>query len=141
LSLTTEVRSGYSYTLDEAGRAMRIEGQLASNSAQVHNTTAQREAGGTFRLSTDEGGHFVGRRFNGPIDDFNHLAQDLNVNRSAYKILENSWQRALDKGQSVYVDIKPIYPPGSLRPSTLDVKYTIKGVPYQTIFKNRPDGR
>lgn len=101
----------------------------------------QLDAGGEFRLSTDEGEHFVGRRFDGPLDDFNYFAQDMNFNRGAYKTLENSWQRALDNGQSVYIDIKPTYQGSSLRPSPLEVNHTIDGIPYQTVFKNRPGGK
>ena len=136
-ALKVEVRNGYSYTLDEAGRTTRVEGQLVSNPAQVRNARAQLDAGGEFRLPTDEGGHFVGRRFDGPLDDFNHFSQNMNLNRGAYKALENSWQRALDKGQSVYIELKPTYPGNSLRPSVLEVNHTIDGVLYQTVFKNR----
>ena len=136
-----EVSNGYLYRFDDAGRATHIEGQLLSNAAQGRSAQAQLGAGGSYRLPTDEGGHFVGRRFDGPLDDFNHFAQDRNFNRGAYKALENGWQRALDKGQSVYVDIKPSYPGASLRPDILDVTYTIDSMPYQTVFKNRPGGR
>jgi hypothetical protein len=138
--LRTEVRNGYTYTIDGEGRTTEVEGELTANPAQGRNPKAQLAAGGDDRLPTDEGGHFVGRRFDGPMDDFNHFAQDMNLNRGAYKSLENSWQRALDKGQSVSVDITAHYPGNSLRPSSLDVTYTIDGVPYQKSFLNRPGG-
>lgn len=140
-ALRTEVRNGYSYTLDDLNRQTRIEGNLLSNPAQSRNARAQLQAGGEFRLSTDEGGHFVGRRFDGPLDDFNHFAQDMNFNRGAYKRLENTWQRALDNGQSVYIDIKPSYPGASLRPESLDVLYKIDDVPYTKSFFNRQGGK
>ena len=97
-ALRTEVRNGYTYTLDETGRTTHVEGELVSNPAQGRNAAAQLEAGGADRLPTDEGGHFVARRFDGPLEAFNHFAQDMNLNRGAYKSLENTWQRALDRG-------------------------------------------
>jgi hypothetical protein len=141
VAFRTEVRNGYTYTLDEMNRTTRIEGDLASNPAQGRNALAQLQAGGVDRLPTDEGGHFIGRRFDGPMDDFNHFAQDTNLNRGAYKSLENSWQRALNNGSSVNVDITPNYIENSLRPTSLDVTYSIDGVPYQKTFVNRPGGR
>ena len=140
-ALQTEVRNGYTYTLDQLNRATRIEGHLVSNSAQGRNSLAQLQAGGADRLLTDEGGHFVGRRFDGPLDDFNHFAQDMNFNRGAYKTLENSWQRALDNGSSVNFGITPNYLENSLRPHTIDITYTIDGVPYQKSFFNRSGGQ
>jgi hypothetical protein len=138
-ALRTETRNGYSYVLDDLNRPTRIEGNLLSNSAQGRSAQAQLQAGGEFRLSTDEGGHFVGRRFDGPLDDFNHFAQDMNFNRGAYKRLENTWQRALDSNQSVYIDITPSYPGPSA--DLLDVFYKINDVPYMKSFINRQGGK
>lgn len=65
----------------------------------------------------------------------------MNLNRGAYKSLENSWQRALDRGSSVDINITPHYPGSSLRPQSLDITYTVDGVPYQKTFMNRPGGQ
>ncbi|SEN06325.1 DNA/RNA non-specific endonuclease [Duganella sp. CF517] len=137
----TEIKNGYEYSLDETGRVTRVKGKLTSNPAQIRNSKAQLQAGGKDRLSTDDGGHFIGRRFDGPIDDLNHFAQDMNLNRSAYKKLENEWQTALKNGQEVIVDIRPTYPGSSLRPSSLDINYTIDKVPFEASFKNRTGGK
>lgn len=126
--------------MDESGRVAQISGDLTSNPAQLRNAKAQLSAGGQDRLATDEGGHFIGRRFDGPLDDFNHFAQDMNFNRGAYKALENSWQRSLDAGQAVSVNIKPTYLGNSLRPNALEIHYTIDGVPYRQTYFNRPGG-
>jgi DNA/RNA non-specific endonuclease len=136
----TVVKNGYTYTLDAEGRTTRIEGDLVSNPAQGRSRAAQLAAGGPDRLATDEGGHFVARRFDGPLEDFNHFAQNGNFNRGAYKALENEWQRALDRGSSVNVDITAHYPGDSLRPDSIDVTYTVDGVPHETSFLNRPGG-
>jgi hypothetical protein len=93
-------------------------------------------------LATDQGGHFIGRRFDGPMDDFNHFAQNGNFNNGAYKSLENSWQRAIEQGKSVEVDIAPTYPGDSLRPSSITVKQWIDGIPEDPIsFGNNVGGK
>jgi predicted ribonuclease toxin of YeeF-YezG toxin-antitoxin module len=137
----TEVRNGYKYSLDEKDRVVRVEGKLVSNPAQTRNTKAQLNAGGKDRLSTDEGGHFVGRRFDGPVDEMNHFAQNMNLNRGEYKALENRWQKALESGKEVMVDIKPSYIGDSIRPEKLDIIYKIDGIPFIKSFKNVPGGK
>ena len=136
------MRKGYRYELDELGRVRKVEGELKRNPAQGRNKTAQLEAGGKDRLPTDEGGHYVGRRFDGPMDDFNHFAQDQNFNRGAYKQLENEWDAALKSGKTVKVDITPHYSGTSLRPEKLTLNYSINGQMQDPIvFKNAPGGR
>jgi hypothetical protein len=125
---------------DALNRASQIKGTLALNLAQKRNAVAQRTAGGLNRLLTDEGGHFIGRRFNGPMDQFNHFAQDMNLNREVYKALENQWHSALKRGSAVEVEITPKYADKSLRPHTVDMKYTIDGIEHNKSFINRPGG-
>jgi hypothetical protein len=139
-AVRVEMRNGYTYTLDAEGRVTDVEGDLTSNPSQGRNPRAQLEAGGVDRLPTDEGGHFVGRRFNGPLDAFNHFAQNMNFNRGAYKSLENRWQDAIEGGEAVHIEIVPHYPGGSLRPDSLEVNYKIGGIPRQQVFTNRPGG-
>lgn len=138
----TKIRKGYKYELDELGRVKKVEGELKRNPAQGRNKTAQLEAGGKDRRPTDEGGHYVGRRFDGPTDDFNHFAQDQNFNRSAYSRLEQEWDAALKSGKAVKVEITPHYPGTSLRPEKLTVHYSINGqIQDPIVFKNVPGGR
>jgi hypothetical protein len=135
-------RKGYKYEFDAQGRVSKVKGKLKLNKSQGRNAKAQLEAGGKDRLPTDQGGHFIGRRFDGPMDDFNHFAQNGNFNNGAYKSLENSWQRAIEQGKSVEVEITPIYPGGSLRPSAISVRQWIDGVPEDVIkFGNNAGGK
>jgi RHS repeat-associated protein len=138
---TVVYRNGYKYTIDELGRTTRIEGKLVSNPAQGRNPSAQLKAGGEYRLPTDEGGHYVGRRFDGPLDELNHFAQDMNLNRGAYKSLENNWDRALKQGKTVDIDIQVKYPDNSLRPDKLDIVYKIDDTLNRMSFKNAPGGK
>lgn len=134
-------KNGYTYHLDEKGRVTKVEGDLKLNKGQGRNTTAQKQAGGPDRLPDDQGGHYIGRRFDGPKDDFNHFAQNGNFNNSAYRKLENSWERAIKDGKSVRVEISPSFKGDSLRPDTLKVRQWIDGKPKPAkIFRNAPGG-
>lgn len=134
-------KNGYTYHFDEKGRVSKMEGDVTINKAQGRNQKAQLEAGGTDRLANDQGGHYAGRRFDGPTDDFNHFAQNGNFNQSAYKKLENSWETALNDGKSIRIEITPSYVGDSLRPNTLTVKQWVDGVPNDPIvFNNRHGG-
>lgn len=133
--------NGYTYHLDDQGRVTKVEGDLKLNKSQGRNPKAQRDAGGADRLSDDQGGHYIGRRFDGPTDDFNHFAQNGNFNNSAYKKLENAWERALKNQDSVRVEIIPKFKGDSLRPDTITVRQWINGQP-QPIkrFRNQYGG-
>lgn len=120
-------QNGYTYHFDDAGRVSRVEGDLKINKNQVRNQKAQLDAGGADRLADDQGGHWIGRRFDGPSEDFNHFAQNGNFNNSSYKALENSWERDLKAGKTVRVEITPSYVGDSLRPASLEIKQWIDG--------------
>ncbi|GAA0086305.1 hypothetical protein UT300007_27440 [Clostridium sp. CTA-7] len=75
-----------------------------------------------------------GDRFGGSPELDNLVSQARKVNLSEYKIIENQWAKALEKGQKVTVDINIKYSSGGERPISFDVFYTIDGVPFfQTI--------
>lgn len=116
--------NGYEYTLDSEGRVAEVEGDLRLETGE-RDLVAQREAGGEFRRDTDDGGHFIGNRFDGPGGDINMFAQDSNLNRGGYKSMENEWARELDKGNDVHVKIDPVYQEGTERPHALMGEYTI----------------
>src|SRR3546814_19055716 len=69
----------------------------------------QRSAGGADRRATDDGGHYIAARFNGPSDAFNHFAQDANFNRGTYRAMEDAWAASVRAGHRVMVDIVPHY--------------------------------
>jgi DNA/RNA non-specific endonuclease len=141
VSATPVTKNGYNYYVDDKGRVTKAEGDLTLNKEQGRNQTAQLEAGGVDRLPDDQGGHYMGRRFNGPTDEINHFAQNGNFNQGSYKTLENSWERALNNGQSVRIEITPSYVGDSLRPSILTVRQWIDVVPQNTrVFGNAPGG-
>ena len=138
----TVSRNGYDYTLDAQGRVTDVQGTLVLNRNNARDPRAQREAGGADRLAADQGGHYIARIFDGPVDSFNHFAQNGNFNMGAYRSLERQWDRLLQDGHAVRVQITPRYDGDSLRPDRLTVKYSIDGVPQDPVtFRNRPGGQ
>lgn len=138
---TTHTKNGYTYQLDSHGRVTKVEGTLTLNKSQTRNQNAQKKAGGKDRLPDDQGGHFVGRRFDGPTDEMNHFAQNGNFNNSAYKKLENSWEKALKDNKDVRIEINPRYNGDSLRPDKVTIKQWIDGIPQDPItYANKYGG-
>lgn len=72
----------------------------------------------------DDGGHLAGHRFFGDTPDQGIVPQASNLNRGAWKTMENEWADWIKKGYNVEYDIKVI-PPGAVRPDAFKVKYKI----------------
>lgn len=101
-------RNGYQYEKDRNGNIVEAKGELRLEES-VRNKTAQRLAGGENRLPTDDGGHLVANRFGGSGELDNLVAMDRTLNRGEWKVMENSWERALVEGNDVSFIIKPKY--------------------------------
>jgi hypothetical protein len=136
--LRTEVRNGYTYTIDSRDRTVKVSGALTVAAQPTRSRTAQARAGGSERRSSDDGGHYIAARFNGPTEAFNHFAQDANFNRGSYRALEDQWAKAKRAGKKVTVRIVPYYARLSIRPSTIDVWFTIDGHEESLKFPNGP---
>ena len=134
------VRNGYSFAVDERGTPRNISGELKLAPAK-RSRRAQAQAGGSDRLPSDDGGHYVGVRFGGPHDAFNHFAQDANFNRGAYRALEDQWAKAINGGQQVFFHIVPHYPSGSQRPDSITVRYQIGNDAVSRTFPNDSKGK
>ncbi|WP_367871873.1 DNA/RNA non-specific endonuclease [Luteolibacter sp. Populi] len=132
---------GYRFFLDKLGRTIRVMAKLKSNRNQKRSKKEQLEAGGEYRLSSDEGGHILARIFNGPLGKYNHFAQDRNLNRGKYRTLEKQLDILLQTEQDVETEIKVFYRGKSLRPSRLRIKVSIDGrKPMIVEFANRKYG-
>lgn len=123
----TVVRNGYTYQIGARERARRVSGTLTVADAPSRSRTSQRHAGGAERRTSDDGGHYIAARFNGPTEAFNHFAQDANFNRGGYRLLEDEWARDKRAGRAVTVKIVPQFSGGSVRPSTINVWWTVDG--------------
>jgi len=115
-----------------------VLGTLELAYTQVRSKTAQAQAGGADRRATDDGGHYIAARFNGPTDAFNHFAQDANFNRGEYRFLEDQWARAKRPGRDVTVKIVPSYDGASKRPSVINIWFTINGHEESVRIPNEP---
>lgn len=116
--------NGYSYETDKFGRIKRCEGSLKLEDGK-RNPDHQVHAGGEYRLSTDEGGHLIARRFGGSEKVDNLVPMEYHVNRYEYKELEDDWASELEKGNSVDVRIQCRYSGESTRPTDFIVKYQV----------------
>jgi DNA/RNA non-specific endonuclease len=114
----------------------KVEGLLALGPTQPRSRSAQRDAGKPDRHSTDDGGHYIARRFNGPTAAINHFAQDSNFNRGRYRILEDEWARRKREGKTVYVIIRPFYSGNSKRPVEIVAVFFVDGKEKSVRFPN-----
>ena len=116
---------GYKYVTDSSGRISNVEGSLDAGKAK-RNAYAQRMVGkDNGRLATDDGGHLIASIFKGSGDLDNLVPMDATLNRGDWKVMENSWAKALDKGKTVDIKIKSIYSGTSQRPISFKVKYRV----------------
>ena len=106
----------------------------------LRSRTNQARAGKPDRRASDDGGHFIAARFNGPRDSFNHFAQDANFNRGSYRAMEDSWAKELRGGHKLFVDIEPLYHGASKRPYQLIVTWYVDGRKFFKEFPNEAKG-
>jgi filamentous hemagglutinin len=66
---------------------------------------------------------------------------DGNLNKGAWKQMENTWANALKDGKQVNVKIEPVYSGDSVRPDSFKVRYSVDGNrPVSLDFENLPGG-
>jgi hypothetical protein len=79
---------------------------------------------GNLGRQSDDGGHLGAHRFFGDTPDEGIAPQASNLNRGAWKKMENEWANWVNKGYEVSYDID-VYPPGAVRPDSFEVSYTV----------------
>jgi LysM repeat protein len=136
-----ETKHGYDFHIDAIARPRDIVAEITDGPAAKRSRSGQVQAGGADRRPTDEGGHFIAARFNGPSDSFNHFAQDKNFNRGAYRAMEDGWSKELRAGKKVTVKIVPLYEGTSKRPYHLTVTWYVDGKQQVQDFPNEAKGK
>jgi len=136
-----ETRNGYDFHIDVMARNRRTYGALSLAVKPLRSRTNQAKAGKPDRWTSDDGGHFIAARFNGPRDSFNHFAQDANFNRGSYRAMEDSWAKELRGGHKVFVDIEPLYHGTSKRPYQINVIWEVDGRRTSQKFSNEARGK
>lgn len=134
-------RNGYAFWIDPIGRPRRIKGELTDGLSARSRRNQARAGGSDRRRPGDDGGHYIAVRFNGPIDAFNHFAQDSGFNRGSYRAIEDSWARDKKAGRRVWVDIKPHYEGFSERPASLSVTWYVDGKRFERDLPNEKKGK
>src|SRR5690554_5348981 len=116
------------WVLAEDGTPISAEAILGKDfgSSKRSNTEAkaQARAGGDARLDTDQGGHIIGHRFMGDQGTKNLFPQNANLNRSAYKTMENEWADWIDEGFEIRLKVE-LDPPGAARPDNVMATYDV----------------
>ncbi|WP_240000895.1 MULTISPECIES: DNA/RNA non-specific endonuclease [unclassified Photorhabdus] len=113
------------FQTDSLGRTSLAEGSL-SLSKNDRNTYQQCKAGKCGNPG-DEGGHLIASIFNGPGEKLNLVPMDGNLNKGAWKQMENTWASALKEGKQVDVKVEPVYKGNNVRPESFSVTYSIDG--------------
>ncbi len=128
------------YHTDNLARPTQVEATLSA-SAKDRNGYQQCKAGKCGNPG-DEGGHLIASIFNGPGEKLNLLPMDGNLNKGAWKQMENTWAKALSEGKDVKVNIQPSYTGNSVRPDKFKVVYSVDGGrPIEKVFNNSPGGK
>jgi hypothetical protein len=121
------IRNGYRWRIDKLDRLRFVDGELRLGTVEPRSRALQAAAGKPDRRPTDDGGHYIAPRFNGPREAFNHFAQDANFNRGTYRLIENEWAAGRRAGHRVIVKLNPLYSASSKRPEALDITWYIDG--------------
>lgn len=135
----------YTYQTDEFGRIKSVKGKLDLSEAD-RNKYQQTKAGKTDGikdgLPNDEGGHLIAAIFKGPGEQINYAAMDGNLNKGAWKRMENKWANALNGNppKEVNVEIKAIYEGSTKRATAFDVSYFIDGKKKTVTLMNQAGG-
>ncbi|MBP1047150.1 DNA/RNA non-specific endonuclease [Enterococcus sp. BWM-S5] len=80
------------------------------------------------KLANDDAGHIFADLFGGSPELDNLISMERYTNRwGEYRKLEQQWEKALNAGQKVSVDIKISYVGDAPRPNALNISYTIDG--------------
>ncbi|MEH8017233.1 DNA/RNA non-specific endonuclease [Rheinheimera muenzenbergensis] len=115
------------WVIDEQGRPVSVTATLSSSYSEARTSQEkqhQRTVGGDARLSSDDGGHIIGHRFMSDQGLKNLFPQDANLNRGAYKSMENEWEDWTKEGYEVKLGVR-LDPPGSDRPDNIYTKYRV----------------
>ena len=145
----------YTFETDALGRVNKVTATL-DNTERGRNLTQQGLAVSLKDgIGGDEGGHLIANILNGIGEQLNYVAMNGNINKGAWKTMENEWKRILDGNpnanppilsQTVRIDIDIDYTANSnsKRPKEFRVTYWYGGsttpastqpnnIPYKTI--------
>ena len=123
------VNGRHKYTTDSQGRTQEVTTSIESKDLDTGlRNCYQQKIVGKCGVPGDEGGHLVATRLGGPGEKINLVPQNMNLNRSAWKAMENEWARKAANGSKINVKIEVVYSGTSNRPDKFIVTEVIDGV-------------
>ncbi|WP_370256578.1 DNA/RNA non-specific endonuclease [Erwinia sp. 198] len=135
-----KVDGNKTYHTDELSRPSDVKAtlELAKNDRNIY----QQCKGGKCGNPGDEGGYLIASIFGGPGERLNIVPMNGNLNKGAWKAMENSWAKDLKAGKKVDVQIQPIYSDSNKHPSSFNVTYSVgNGRPTRVNIDNAPGGK
>lgn len=120
-------KGNFTARTDSAGRLVSTKVDKAYiNHANKPETTG-------FKIETvyrngDDVGHGIAHNLGGPTGPENLFPQNQNVNRSAFKKVENEVKSLVEQGKKVDYEVKANYVGSDRRPSSFEPKITVDGV-------------
>lgn len=92
-------------------------------------------------FKTDEAGHLIAHRFLPKAGAHNYIPQDMNLNRSAWKTMENEWGDWTKQGYEVRAEL--FIDRSNPRPDKIGVRYKVidpnAGPEAEPVYRNRVD--
>lgn len=120
----------------ETGRPISERGRIDEDfggSPRGDNATAI----GNLGEATDDGGHLGAHRFFGDTPDEGIVPQASNLNRGAWRKMENEWSDWVAKGYRVHYTVD-VSPAGAVRPDRFAIEYTVSSPTGEVAYRNFP---
>ena len=124
---TVIVKNNFTAQTDGAGRV------ISTKVTDAYINNANRPATTGFKVdyiysANDEVGHGIAHNLGGPTGPENLFPQNQNVNRSAFKKVENEVKSLVEQGKKVDYEVKANYVGTERRPSSFEPKITVDGL-------------
>ena len=127
------------YQTDSLGRIVKVAFEdlaLKNRSGRLPILNTLQEIGRGFQKVGDDRGHLIADQFDGNNSLANIVAMNGDLNKGAYKAMEELWAEAIRNGQHVSGTIELVYSGSSFRPSTFEVAYSIGSELFTQLFSN-----
>ena len=129
----------YLYETDSLGRITKVTFEqldLRTRQGRLPIVDSLQKIAHGFQKAGDDRGHLIADRFNGDNTTANIVAMNSELNKGAYKAMEDAWVEAIKNGDIVSGTIELVYSGQSFRPDSLKVVYTIGRQLFTKLFEN-----
>lgn len=136
--------NGAEYLTDDAGRVIKTKVKLSpSTVCKSHRDSGVQKQMALLKnsLKGDDAGHIIADQFGGASNMLNLIPMKGDINKGAYKQMENELRKFIREGKEVFIDTSikyPKEPPTFQRPDWIEVIYIVDGKKITKLFKNIP---